>query len=642
LEDLTFISEHGETERAKVHLIETDGTYQQDESGTQTALMMKVQDNNRYVTLSHCWGKPNSVQEQLRLNDKTEGRLKEGVELQELPKTFRDALKFACRLEKVGYVWIDSLCIKQPSYNQTGPSKESTLDWLQESRVMDQIYRCAFLNISATAATNGDQGLFSSRRPEYLWEDEINVNYTGTYLFGSIRTESTDEGQSDRTGGRDETQRNRTRNTKEDQLTRCTLIDDSFWEELVERAPVNCRGWVLQERLMAPRVLHFCRDQIAWECAEFEDAEGHPEMNSRSRAKLKDLTPKAGLALRDKRLNGLTDPDKDMADLGIYELWKQIVEVYSKTQLTVSSDKLIALSGIARRFYIDPEFFKEQNEYIAGMWSNNLASQLIWQVNERFEDGVFENPARRDATRAPSFSWASIDTPHGITHADVTDYRSPNPGEELLLTVLDHSIRLSDTKNPFGMIKNGKGRLLLRPRFLKKIELRRLQPPFRVPYSWRLKLDQSAQTPETSKAPPRHIDHFNLYLDAPESDVDIFKSNAKLYCMPVAYGERTVRKSFRYVYCLLLKFEQNEDYDLNAGTATNLDLPKSAKYRVFRRIGIAKLSSHADERLKEAIGIPKLSNPADGNEQLLSKEEDAMEEEALRAKKESNEVICLC
>jgi hypothetical protein len=82
-----------------------------------------------------------------------------------------------------------------------------------------------------------------------------------------------------------------------------------------------------------------------------------------------------------------------------------------------------------------------------------------------------------------------------------------------------------------------------------------------------------------------------LYLDAPESDVDIFRRDAELYVMPVAYGERTVRKSFRYMYCLLLQYEKRVEL---------LDAPNVAsddgKYRGFKRIGITKLSNHMDER----------------------------------------------
>lgn len=407
---------------------------------------------------------------------------------------------------------------------------------------------------------------------------------------------------------------------------------------------------------MAPRVLHFCKNQIAWECAGLQDAEGHPEMSPTLKAKLgdvvdegrlKDLNSDEGLALRHIRLKGFPDPDANLEDLGIFELWKRVIEVYSRTNLTVSRDKLIALSGIARLF--SQEKFKPGNRYIAGLWSRHLESQLLWQVNEQFQDGQFANPARRDATRAPSFSWASIDTPYGINYADTTDYKSvktragsgtdvdasieamaspgrprtratsrvppahsltgpidgndqsSNPTNELLFRVCDHSILLSDNDNPFGMIDSAQ--LLIRPRFLQKIKLHRLEPPLRVPYSWQLDQDPSAEHPKQ---------HSNLYLDAPESDSDIFKHDAELYVMPAAYGERTTRKASRYMYCLLLKFEstvtfpqpphekeqEKETKYKDSGAQKNRQM---GKYRGFRRFGIAKLSNHADESGQKAV-----------------------------------------
>jgi hypothetical protein len=36
------------------------------------------------------------------------------------------------------------------------------------------------------------------------------------------------------------------------------------WDDHVEASPLNKRGWVLQERLLSPKVLHFS-DQIFWE-----------------------------------------------------------------------------------------------------------------------------------------------------------------------------------------------------------------------------------------------------------------------------------------------------------------------------------------------------------------------------------------
>lgn len=43
-----------------------------------------------------------------------------------------------------------------------------------------------------------------------------------------------------------------------------------------ERAPVNIRAWVVQERLLAPRVLHFGQTQVIWECRELSACELYP------------------------------------------------------------------------------------------------------------------------------------------------------------------------------------------------------------------------------------------------------------------------------------------------------------------------------------------------------------------------------
>jgi hypothetical protein len=40
---------------------------------------------------------------------------------------------------------------------------------------------------------------------------------------------------------------------------------DSFLED-VEKAPVNGRGWVLQERILSRRTIHFCSKQTYFEC----------------------------------------------------------------------------------------------------------------------------------------------------------------------------------------------------------------------------------------------------------------------------------------------------------------------------------------------------------------------------------------
>lgn len=41
------------------------------------------------------------------------------------------------------------------------------------------------------------------------------------------------------------------------------LLDYNIWEKGVARAPLNGRGWVLQERVLSPRTIHFGSDQFA-------------------------------------------------------------------------------------------------------------------------------------------------------------------------------------------------------------------------------------------------------------------------------------------------------------------------------------------------------------------------------------------
>lgn len=598
--DSIFVSKCADLDRRKVKLVEIND---------QTAIELSQRANNRYVTLSHCWGKPKSPQGQLKLTTLTEEVFKtEGIELRELAKSFREAIIFAHSLPDVGYIWIDSLCIKQRSTDLDVDPKDSEIDWLEQSRVMDKVYRKSYLNISATAAVDSDQGLFFPHQPDNLWEEEINLNVTGlisTEYGKTIRTrvdriyDTSTKDEND--GGTDHKHHSNANvsigtvsprnlhttpsdSTYEEQrigsdyLKRCAIVDVSLWDNLVEQAPVNKRGWVLQERVMSPRIVHFCNNQIAWECSEFQDAEAHvegfPMLRTRlgdvvAEGKPKSLTETEGLRIRELRLKGFPDPDQNMKNLYIFELWKRMVEVYSRLALTVSRDKLAALSGITRQFQK-----RTQCKYIAGMWEDCLESQLLWHVDEVFKDGNFINKSRRNASRAPSFSWATLDTPNGIVYGETTDYGN-NRANELLFRVQGVYLKYIDQQNEFGLIEGRSSYIVLKPRHLRQIELRKLQHSKGVAYSWRLKLSNSKGAP---------ADHYNLYLDAPETDMSIFHSDTGIYCMPAAYGERTVRQSARYLYCLILR----------------LDITIKGVMH-FRRVGLTKLSEWMEKEGQQAL-----------------------------------------
>jgi hypothetical protein len=124
--------------------------------------------HGEYVTLSYCWGKGSKL---FTLNQNNlETFRTQGILVRELPRTFKQAISLARRLapDVIKYIWIDSLCIIRDS--------EAHQDSEHETSQMYKGYRNSYINISATAARNGDDGIYAKREPWSLWETEINLN----------------------------------------------------------------------------------------------------------------------------------------------------------------------------------------------------------------------------------------------------------------------------------------------------------------------------------------------------------------------------------------------------------------------------------------------------------------------------------
>lgn len=124
------------------------------ESGpVKLCLSKDLAPQTRYFTLSHSRGKLDFLKlTSLNLED-----FLIEIPVNELTRTFQDAIALtkAC---KIGYIWIDSLCIMQ----------DSEEDWLHETSLMAPAYLNAECNIAAHWATDGRTGLFHTRDIERI------------------------------------------------------------------------------------------------------------------------------------------------------------------------------------------------------------------------------------------------------------------------------------------------------------------------------------------------------------------------------------------------------------------------------------------------------------------------------------------
>jgi len=126
---------------------------------------------------------------------------------------------------------------------------------------------------------------------------------------------------------------------------------------------------------------------------------------------------------------------------GRIALWGSVISSYTTCQLTKESDKLPALSGIAK--FLQPVLGKE---YLAGIWRENIHMYLTWMCTS--DHNLLKKPR---TYRAPSWSWASTENPIRFTanSLNIEGKYSPTPllriiAAETTLMTSDSTGRVSD------------------------------------------------------------------------------------------------------------------------------------------------------------------------------------------------------
>lgn len=390
----------------------------------------------RYIALSYRWGEGN----RLLTTKSTYTQHQTSIEMDGIPKTIRDAI-YATRRLGIRYLWVDALCIIQ----------DDEQDWANEAARMGDIYMNALCTIAAHAADHADCGFLKEAMQrevvvacggrQFVIENngtvraedfgvgareatpsivdyandmavyEELVSKTAAQL--EVEPEGASLGPADTTNSSDHTSINFTPGA--------FLVSKGTYARFhLDKTELSSRGWVMQERILSPRTIHFgksgsmyfeTRDKI--EHIEDGEERGYrpfPGLRDALRV-LDELQGEQDEAPPLSTIQGRLVPFKVHDKIGnkvtvmksldelVYRGWYELVAKYSGCLLTESKDKMVALSGIVRKCQQ-----VNKDRYISGIWlhPDHFHICLLWLAVEK------DPLVATTDTGAPSWSWASV------------------------------------------------------------------------------------------------------------------------------------------------------------------------------------------------------------------------------------------
>ncbi|KAK1465075.1 heterokaryon incompatibility protein [Colletotrichum melonis] len=359
-------------------------------------LINSMADCGIYACLSYTWGRKNTgVTTTQNLHDRLDN-----LPFDNLPQTYKDAVTVAAFIE-IPFLWIDGLCIIQ--------GDADFKDWAELSSQMAEIYGNAVLVIAAADSNSVEEGFLSTPKlPQEL------VKFQSSAL-GSLENRSEGTGLS---------------------VFARAMLDHSWlgWSTLAEpksRGTLS-RSWCFQEEVLASRLLTFFGGEMNFQCLEDE-------------YRCECAFPAAPLGL--VTIKELYEPRLKLGDMETPNwMWQSTVEHYTRRKLTVATDRLTALSGVAR--VVQSSL---RTKYAAGHWlDRDFLCSLCWApVRNRETDRTYS----QDYV-APSWSWAAHNGPITMW---IPYGGSEEPGTPRFLskTVVRNVGIIPATEDETGAVKGG-------------------------------------------------------------------------------------------------------------------------------------------------------------------------------------------
>ena len=373
-----------------------------------------------------------------------------GLQLGALPQSFQDAI-YVARCLGIDFVWIDALCIIQDDIE----------DREAEIGSMAYTFHAASVVLIAADAEDAYEGFLGRRPDRTQWRSIANDGSCDRLLWREACMHS--------------------------------HVNEYGW------CNISRRAWTLQERLMARRALVFTDDTWIFDCrtsrtCECQKRDPHA------------WTPKAQcsytLGNSHTIVKFYADPQEMREAFGTAShrdlnlVWMNVVEHYTKHEITHPRDKLPAIGALAAC-----QMALRNDTYLAGIWEHGIEDQLAWLADPESCNADFERTREHDA---PSWSWASspgqvtfypvlpISAAHRysvrLTYADCTPMSASNPFGRISAGLLVlHGYYIDCEVHDFGLV-NG-----ISLRSLEGAEMQFHQSAERLAYSIDLHLKQYGQ-----------------------------------------------------------------------------------------------------------------------------------------------------
>lgn len=359
-----------------------------------------------YIALSYVWGVPFTTDLQsLYLNCRNKDQYLVEVPEERLPQTIQDSI-FAARKLGIRYVWADALCIIQ---DDKAFKKREILN-------MHRIFGDSYLTIQVAFVRTVFEGFLHPRTPyPPLADQRLRYNRNGKPSHVYLRPGEVSSGE----------------------------------------VPAETRAWCYEESVLPKRLLVYAAKEMWYDCCEGSIWEGGHRPYAKSTFSLF-RQPEAPAFFNDLSIVDVppsirTPHSKPHSELDYLRMWYTSLDhQYTPRILTQSGDRLPAIAAIAR--VLQGRFFTGAS-YHVGIWKHDLPWGLLWTSrrhqakrflnlsiaadwNRRCPEDVMTRPV--EASRAPSWSWASVDGPtnhkfsarfQGKVLAEVVDFPS---GDEFL------------------------------------------------------------------------------------------------------------------------------------------------------------------------------------------------------------------